>query len=132
MKTLVTERGDRPATLTKARTIAPQAAKYLADLFAEETFADSVVIVIDWIGDMTWDEPTPMPAELKLPVMAVVTEKRYPQLDNKQLRVNYVLDLEDFFGQDNATKDDLHTIVQLTEQVVREEEQKKGITNNGS
>jgi len=129
MKVLVTERGDRPATLTKARTIAPQAAKYLADLFESKTFADSTVIVIDWIGDMTWDEPTPMPEELKLPVMVVVTEKRYPQLLNKQLRVNYVLDLEDFFGQDNATKDDLHTVVELTEQVVRTEEQKRGITN---
>lgn len=128
MKVLVTERGNRPPTLTKARTIAPQAAKYLADLFEAKEFADSVVIVIDWIGDMTWDEPTPMPEELKLPVMVVVTEKRYPQLLNKQLRVNYVLDLEDFFGQDNATKDDLHTVVELTEQVVREEEQKKGIT----
>jgi hypothetical protein len=128
MKTLVTERGERPRMQTKARVIAPQAAKYLADVFEPKTFADSVVIVVDWVGDMTWDEPTPMPEELKLPVMVVITEKRYPQFGNRQLRVNYVLDLEDFFGQDNATKDDLHLLAQLMEEKVREEEQKKGIS----
>lgn len=127
MKVLVTERGDRPATFTKARHIAPEAAKYLADLFEKETFADSVLVVIDWTGDMSWNGEGAMPEEIRTPTMQIITEKWYNDI-SRRLRVDYVLDLEDLFGQDNATKDDLHEIVGNMEAKVREEEQKRGIT----
>ncbi len=127
MKVLVTERGERPDLATKARVVAPQASKYLADLFFGETFADSATIVIDWLGDMAWNGDGPMPDELRQPVMLVYCEKRYPQYGNRLLRVEYVLDLEDFFGQDNATKDDLHEVVKNLEQKVHAEEQSKGL-----
>jgi hypothetical protein len=127
MNVIVTQHGNPPSTLTKARVIAPQAAKYLADLFADKTFADSVVVVIDWVGDLFWDQAEAMPEELKTPIMAVICEKRYPMLNNQLLTVDYKLELEDFFGHDNATKDDLHEIVGNMEAKVRAEENRRGI-----
>lgn len=127
MKVIVSEHGNRPSVMTKARVLAPQASKYLADQFAEKEFADSVVIVIDWEGDLFWQGEDNMPEELKTPIMAVICEKRYPMLGNKLLTVDYKLELEDFFGHDNATKDDLHEVVENMESKVRAEEAKRGI-----
>jgi hypothetical protein len=125
MKVLVTEHGPRPSVMTKARVLAPQAAKHLADLFAEEEFADSVVIVVDWVGDLFWQGEGPMPEELKTPVMAVITEKRYPMFNNALLTVDYKLELEDFFGRDNATKDDLHEVVENMRSTAREQVERR-------
>lgn len=127
MRVFATERGERPDLATKARVVAPQAVKYLADLLADKTFADTATIVIDWLGDMSWNGEGDMPAELRTPAVLVACEKRYPQYGNRLLTVDYVLDLEDFFGADNATKDDLHEIVENLEARAREEEQKKGL-----
>lgn len=125
MKVLAIERGARPSMQTKARVVAPQAVQYLSSLMEDEVFADSVVIVVDWSGTLSWNGDGEMPAELRTPALLVVCEKLYP--GKGRLTVEYVLDLEDFFGQDNATKDDLHEIVENLRLKVREEEQKKGI-----
>jgi hypothetical protein len=111
LKVTASERGSRPDLMTKARIIAPQAAVYLAKLLEDEVFADEALIVIDWSGDIGWSGDGPMPEELKLPVMYVASRKWYPQF-NQSLTVDYKLELEDFFGKDNATKDDLHEVVE--------------------
>lgn len=126
MRVLGTERGERPDIWTKARVIAPQASEYLGKLLEQETFADSAVIVLDWLGDMAWNGEGDMPQELRTPAMVVVTEKWYPQVQ-RRLRLDYVFDLNDLFGQDNATKDDLHAIVENLRTKAREEEAKRGI-----
>lgn len=124
MRVSAVERGDRPATLTKARQIAPVAAKYIAKLLEEQDFATSAVVVLDWSGDWGWTEPVPMPEEWKVPIMYVAAEKWYPSI-NKWLTVDYRLELEDFFGKDNATKDDLHEIVENLEEKIRLIEKEK-------
>ncbi len=127
MKAIVVERGDRPDLQTKSRVIAPQAAKYLADKFESMTFADSASIVLDWVGDLNWSGDGAMPVELLLPVMMVVCEKKYPAYGGRTLRVDYVLEMEDFFGHDNATKDDLDEIINNLEQRIHQEEKLKGL-----
>lgn len=125
MNVIVTESGKRPSVMTRARVLAPQAAKYLADLFGEETFADNAAIVVDWEGDLFWNGEGRMPEELKTPVMLVEVTKRYPMYNNALLTLDYRLELEDFFGQDNATKDDLHEIVEGFKTKLREQENRR-------
>lgn len=121
MKVAATEKGSRPSTLTKARVIAPQAAKFLAEQLQDKDFADSAIIMVDWDGDFNWKGDGPMPSDLRVPAMLVFAEKWYPQW-SARLIVDYRLDLEDFFGQDNATSDDLHMVVQGLEDKFREQE----------
>ncbi len=127
MKVIAVEKGERPALMTKARTIAPQAVKYISSLLEDEVFADSAILVIDWVGDMGWSGDGPMPDEFKLPILFVAVEKWYPQW-NARLTVDYKLELEDFFGADNATKDDLHEVVENLRTKVYEQE---AIKSNG-
>ena len=127
MKVIAVERGNRPATLTKARAVAPQAAKVLGSLLEDHVFADSAIIMIDWNGDFAWGGDGPMPEDLKMPIMFIATEKWYPQW-SERLTLDYVLDLEDFFGADEATSDDLHQIVANLHARALEMEQKKGST----
>lgn len=119
MRVAATERGKRPSTLTKSRVIAPQAAVFLAKIFEDKDFADAAIIVIDWKGDMNWHGEGDMPVEFRVPVMLVYVEKFYPEL-NARLIVDLKLDLEDFFGQDNATSDDLHEVVLSLEKKITE------------
>ena len=125
MKIIVSEHGSRPSVMTKARTIAPEAAKYLAEVLGDEEFADSAAIVIDWDGDLFWQGEGPMPEELKTPIMLVIAEKRYPKFNNQLLTIDYKLELEDFFGRDNATKDDLHEIVENMKTEARAQENRR-------
>ncbi len=124
MKVIAVEKGQRPALMTKGRTIAPQAAKFLASILEDKVFADSAIIMIDWAGDFGWEGDGPMPDELRTPIMFVATEKWYPQW-NARLTVDYKLELEDFFGADNATSDDLHEVVENLEKKVHEQEAQK-------
>ena len=124
MKVIVAERGDRPVTLTKARQIAPQAVIFLGKQFEDRTFADIANIVIDWEGDLAWNGPEPMPEDMRVPVLIVEVHKYFPQI-NRWLRVDYKLDLEDFFGRDEARSDDLFEVIENLEAKVREEEGKR-------
>lgn len=125
MKVLAVENGQRPSLMTKARLVAPQAAKFLASQLEDHVFADSAIIVIDWKGDFGWDKSQgEMPTELLTPIMFVATEKWYPQW-NARLTVDYKLDLEDFFGADNATSDDLLEVIENLEARVHEMEKQK-------
>lgn len=124
MKVIVAERGSRPSALTKARIIAPQAVIFLGKQLEDKAFADIANVVIDWDGDLAWNGPEPMPEDMRQPVVIVEVHKYYPQI-NRWLRVDYKLDLEDFFGQDNATSDDLFEVIENLERKVREEEAKR-------
>ncbi len=126
MNVLAVENGQRPTIDTKARKIAPQAAKYLASKLEDHVFADSAIIVIDWKGDFGWDKEAngEMPPELLTPIMFVATEKWYPQW-NARLTVDYKLDLEDFFGADNATSNDLDEVIENLETKVHEMEKQR-------
>lgn len=126
MKVLVVENGERPNLFTKARTIAPQAATYLANILEDEVFADTAGIVIDWTGSIGWSGDGPVPDGLKQEIMWVEVVKHYPQ-NGQTLRVDYKLDLDDFFGRDNATGEDLHEIVENLRAKVYAEEKRKGI-----
>lgn len=122
MKVIATEKGERPNVLTKARRIAPEAAKFIAKQLEDKFFADSAIIIVDWDGDLGWSGTGPMPEDLKLPIMLVIVEKWYPKL-NKRLQVDYKLDLEEMFGQDNAKVDDLFEIIEGLEARVRQVDQ---------
>ena len=126
MRVLVTERGERPDLLTKARVIAPQAAKFLADRLEPQTFADQAVIVLDWSGDYHWTADVPMPEELKLPAMYIIVEKWFPQIE-QWLKVDLALDIEDMFGRDDATADDLEEVGKQLAEKVSSERQRKGL-----
>ena len=126
MRVLVTERGERPGVLTKARVIAPQAAKYLADRLEPQTFADQAVIVLDWVGDYHWAGDVPMPEELKLPAMYIIVEKWFPQI-GQWLKVDQALDIESMFGRDDATSDDLEEVGRQIAEKVSSERQRKGL-----
>jgi hypothetical protein len=124
MKVIAVEVGDRPDLATKARIIAPQAAKFLGSQLEDKTFADIAEIVIDWDGDMHWSGSGPMPEELRKSIMYVWVHKYYPQI-NRWLKVDYNLDLEEMFGRDEAKAEDLFEIIENLETKVREEEKKR-------
>jgi hypothetical protein len=127
VKIISVERGDRPATMTRARIIAPQAVKFLSSLLEDEAFADKAAIVIDWRGDMAWSGEGEMPDDLKQPALLIEVTKTYPGVGT--LTVPWILDLEDLFGQDNATSNDLYEIVNVLRERVFSEEQRKGIAH---
>lgn len=89
MKVVVREAGDRPAITTPARLNAPQGAKALADLLADETFADLCDILIDWQGDGF------------TPALVINTFKWFPQYEGRRLQSQWILSLDDAFGIDN-------------------------------
>lgn len=127
MKVIVTERGERPQLMTKARVITPQAAKFFADRLFEQNFADQASIVIDWIGDYHWTGDDKMPEDLRTPAMYIACEKWYPQIE-QWLRVDIALDIESMFGRDDAKSDDLEEVGRQLAEKVRAEANRKGLT----
>jgi hypothetical protein len=100
MKVYVREVGDRPALATPARLNAPQGAKALADLLAEEDFADACVIELDWEGDGF------------TPAMIIYLAGWYRDWPGSALTLDpWVIDLEDAFGRDNMDNGVLRLIV---------------------
>lgn len=98
MKVIVRELGKRPVLATAARLNAPQGAKALADLMAEEEFADLCVINIDW-------ESIP-------PAMVVDIIGWYKDWAGEPLKLQWPIEIEDAFGQDNMDSGILRLIVE--------------------
>jgi hypothetical protein len=114
MKTVVRENGDRPAAATSTRMNAPQGAIALADLLAEEDFADICVITIDWVGDGF------------TPSLTIFTVKWFIEYNGQRLEHEWNIDLDEAFGQDNMDNGILRQIVHdLREEFHRAEEQRK-------
>ena len=129
MSVLAKEVGERPVLMTQARRFAPAAVVHLGRLFEQENFADSVVILLDWNGDVFWDTDNgPMPPELAKPAIHVVVEKSYPQYKKEnRLTLDMRLDIEEMFGHDNATPDDLQEVVNAFKEQVRKQEARRTI-----
>ena len=100
MKVIVRELGSRPSVMTPARLQAPQGAKVLADLLAEEDFADLCTLSVDWEGDG------------HTPVLTVYTVKFMPEYAPENLQHFWPIDMEDAFGGDAMDNETLRNIVQ--------------------
>lgn len=101
MKVIVRELGNKPTLMTPARINAPQAAKALADIMAEETYADLCTVSVDWEGDgMT-------------PVLSLLTVKFFPEYAPENLQHFWPIDMEDAFGSDE--KANRETLLEINE-----------------
>ena len=123
MQIHVAERGERPSISTGARRNAPAGLKVLSSLLSQEDFADVGAMVLDWVGDLAWDNAAmgkPMPQELRLPSLYIEVQKRHPV--RGWLKVSIVLDLEAVFGKDDyAVGSDFRLIVNDLRDKVQEE-----------
>lgn len=89
MKVVVRESGSPPTLTTPARMNARAGAKVLADLLAEEAFADLCDLHIDWQGDGF------------TPALVVSTFKWFPQFAGRRLQHQWIVSIDDAFGVDN-------------------------------
>ena len=101
MKVIVRELGTKPAIMTQARLNAPQGAKALADIMANEDYADMCTISVDWEGDgMT-------------PVLSLLTVKFFPEYAPENLQHFWPIDMEDAFG--SGGKADRDTLLEINQ-----------------
>ena len=120
MKVVVRELGPRPPIATPARLNAPQGAKALADILANEDFADLCIISIDWEGDGF------------TPVMQMVTIKWFIEYGGQRLEHDWHIDLEDAFGSDNMNNSTLRNMVaQVREHFHQQTEARKALEAQG-
>lgn len=113
MKVIVREMGRRPVISTPGRINAPQGAKALADLLADEDFADLCVLTLDWDGDGF------------TPAFVVETFKWVIELKGQRLTLEWVIDLDDAFGQDLMTHSILRGIVADLRNLTNEEVERR-------
>ena len=90
MKVVVSEVGEPAGITTLGRLNARAGSKVLADMLAEEDFADICHINLDWVGDGV------------TPAMIINTMKWFPEYGGKRLESSWVRDIEEAFGLDNA------------------------------
>jgi len=103
MKVIVRELGTKPAIMTPARINAPQGAKALADIMAEENYADMATISVDWEGDGL------------TPVLSILTVKFFPEYAPENLQHFWPIDMEDAFG--SAGTADRETLLAINQQL---------------
>jgi len=102
MKVIVRELGSKPAVMTPARLNAPQGARALADIMANEDYADLCTISVDWEGDGL------------TPVLSLLTVKFFPEYAPENLQHFWPIDMEDAFGSGGkANRDTLLEINQM-------------------
>lgn len=111
------EVGERPVTFTSARRYAPAGAKELANLLAQQEFADIGMIVLDWSNELG-----AVPNEASKPIMHVKVMKKLPQYTTRNvLTVDARLDVDDVFGNDEVTASVLVDLVQELKEKVNEQ-----------
>jgi hypothetical protein len=88
MRVDVTEVGNRPLIATAAKLNAPQGAKVLADVLVDMNFAEHCLLVLDW----------------EKGALVVSCAKRYPDI-GRRADIDFALDMEDAFQQDNFSRD---------------------------
>ncbi len=98
-RVIVVEEGTRPALMTLARRNAPQGARVIADIFADESFIDIAIIKISWQGDGF------------TPALIIDTVKFFIEYGGRRLEHHWVLDLEDAFGYGNFSHEVAASIV---------------------
>jgi len=113
VKTIYREAGDRPAVATSARLNAPQAAKALCDMLADEDWADMCIITTDWDTSRT-----------NSPIMMIYTIKWSIEHGGRRIEHEWPIDVDEAFGEDNMTNPILRQIVREIETKMREAEQR--------
>jgi hypothetical protein len=92
---------------------APQGLRFLADALATKEFADAASVALDWTNELGLQ-----PDEAWRPVLIVETIKFVGQ---QRLVVTVRLDVDDLFGGDNISIEDLWRIVnQMEDKTVKE------------
>lgn len=107
MHVIAAEYGDRPLVWTKARRFAPQGLRVLADVLERFEFADVGAVVLDWSNVLERQ-----PDEAAKPIIIVQTVKF---VGPKNLQVEVRLDVDDIFGNDDITAENLLDVVQQME-----------------
>lgn len=113
MKTIVREAGERPVLATPARMNAPQGARALADLLSEEDYCDLCILTIDWEGDGF------------TPVLTVFAVKWYIKGGGVRLQVEWNIDIDDAFEQDNMDNGILRQIVYDLGEFIHQKEEER-------
>ena len=103
MKVIVRELGNKPNIMTPARINTPQAAKALADIMANEEYADLATINVDWEGDGF------------TPVLSIHTVKWFPQYAPENLQHFWPIHMDDAFGSDEKANRD--TLLDINQQL---------------
>ena len=103
VQVIVRELGSKPTIMTPARLNAPQGARALADIMAEEDYADLATISVDWKGDGI------------TPVLSILTVKFFPEYAPENLQHFWPIDMEDAFGSDEKMNRD--TLLDINEQL---------------
>lgn len=122
------EEGNRPTILTRARQQAPQARAAMTQMLASQDWAHMAFIVLDWTGliafidgDGRSQDLPPGALDKSLPVMYIQVIKSMPQYGGS-IVVEHRLDIDDVFGGNVITGDDLAgLILQLKEEVAERE-----------
>lgn len=118
MNVVVFELGERPALMTKGRVNAPQGARRLADLMANEKFAPEGLVITDWTG--RYGDP-----EMRGPGLPrIILVVRFSPDNENYCIVSINVDLEDTFGRDTLDPADLVEIVQGLKRAVIAEQQR--------
>jgi hypothetical protein len=106
MNIVAIEYGDRPGLFTKARRFAPEGVKLLAEVMGHMEFAEDGIIILDWSNELALQ-----PTEAVIPVVIIRTTKFVPEV-SQRLTVEVRLDVEDTFGRDDITAQNLLDIIQ--------------------
>jgi len=120
MQVAVAEVGSPSKVTSRARRFTPQGAVILGQLLERFTFADTGSVLIDW-SDELGNQQVPNP----YPVMYVRASKRLPYDKQPYVNVEVRLDVEDLFGNDNVTADNLVEVVMQMESAMLQEIEKR-------
>ncbi len=116
MEAVAFETGLPSKVTTNARRFARQGAVILAELLEHCSFADTSSVIIDWD-----DSFNRQPEGAAKPVMYVVAVKEIRAVEvNPFVRVEVRLDIEDLFGNDNITAENLVGLVSEMETSMNE------------
>lgn len=109
MNVVVVQAGEQPAILTQSRRFAPQGAALLGETLGRLDFAENAFIVLDWSNSLGLQ-----PEEVAKPVLIVRVSRRVSSVvaPNNLLTVEVRLDVDDLFGDDNITANNLVDIVE--------------------
>jgi len=106
------ELGERPVLFTNARRFAPEGVKVLGEVLSHMEFATDGIIILDWTNQLNEQHDA-----IAIPVLVIRVAKVFPEFgEGAMLTVEVRLDVEDLFGQDSVTAENLLDITQQIEQ----------------
>jgi ribosome biogenesis SPOUT family RNA methylase Rps3 len=103
MNVVAIEYGNRPLLFSKARRFAPEGVKMLAEILEHMEFAEDGIVILDWDNSLALQ-----PDEAAIPVIVIRTTGIVRDVgDDQRLTVEVRLNVEDLFGQDEVTAENL-------------------------